>query len=465
MAESHDVVVDVPNDGDNISNAIVETKVTKYTSIIIGAGVGVIVLLVVFIFALSIGSTGSAEKFVTFTNSVEEYLLENFTGEANSKSGKYDFLLTNNSDKTKYIGNFSYDIKSKLAILDGNMKDPGTSSGQIIVNVNKFDFEAYYDKGNLFFDSKQLYESPILFPFEDKSGAFTNTQYDLASIITGVGSALTTSLKKMDYKSTSETISYIGENRKFSKTYFVLDNPGKRTFYNTFYSELASDSSFTSEYAKMRGQKNDEVVTIFENYATTADYSYSGNTEAGTETVVSIYTSGDKIIRFEIDNREKDEILNIDFGDTKYYVTYVKNGIKVISFDVLSLEKQINANLVKNITINYEYGDNKGSIELELVYDVKSSVKRRNDIEGANIGKITPDDYALIKERLGKFIKNTNFLDKFKEQFVNKCSVATECVCKDGTCKCLYDHEIIQCSSDEILSSNESSPENVTQTN
>ena len=48
VTESHDVVVDAPNDGSNISNAIVETKVTKYTSIIIGAGVGVIVLYLLY---------------------------------------------------------------------------------------------------------------------------------------------------------------------------------------------------------------------------------------------------------------------------------------------------------------------------------------------------------------------------------------------------------------------------------
>lgn len=418
----------------------------------IGIGVVVFFVLLIFIALLSGGSSSSSGDYKSFAkilDNFEEFLQDNYFSNSYQGSGDFDFYIKYNKDVNEFAGRYGYDLKNKVLSLTASIKDPGENKGSIIVDYKKFDSNIYYDKGELYYNSKQLFDDTILFKFNDDTGIISSAKYDMSTLVESISDALKVALKEMDYHTTKEEVRFLGDSKTFNKLYFVLDNQGKKKFLTAFYDSLADDSSFVNEVAKMRGEKADDVEKTIRNYSTSAEYKYSG--KGGNESVVSLYTKNGKPVRLEfVDNEtSKEKIYRIDLNDQKYHFYYFVNSNLEFEVSMLILSEEINEVTHKTYEMTIDSRKFNIDINLDLKLDNRISIDTKSKMTGINYTELTDEQIEGIKDKLKEFVKNYGFIDKFKDIFIDRCSLATDCVCKDETCNCLYESKVIVCPNKE----------------
>ncbi len=433
------------------------TDPDKKKLVLIGGGI-----LVFFIFMIIIVASlsGSKPKMVTnykayskLFDKVEDFLSESFFDNSYVGSGTYDFYIKYNKDINEFSGKYNYDLKNKIINITASAKNPDENKGVIIVDFKKFDSELNFNKGELYYSSEQITDKPILFKFDDKDGYLSNTRYDMNDLVVSFFDSLEEALKKMNYGTTTETVQFLGESAKFDKLYFKLNNEGRKTFYTTFYNSLADDSSFTSEMGKIQGKKSSEIEEIYRNYATSAEYAYSGSGDANT--VVSLYTKNNQFKRFEINNQDDSnlkKIYRIDVDDSRYHFYYMENGKTIYEGSLLILTNEINGVVNRKYEITLDSSKFNIDINLNVKLDSKPKVELKDNLEGTKFIDLTDEEKGEIKTKLGEFIKNTKFFDKLDDIFIDKCSLASDCKCndKEPTCSCLYNKEVIQCPNPDL---------------
>ncbi len=422
----------------------------KYKKILYVVGGFLVFIIIIFVMSLFKGSSkpkaGTYKSYSKLINKVEDFLYDNYFENSFANSGKFEIAMKYNGNEYQFTGDFGYNLKDKIGNVKAIMKDPKENKGGIIVNYKKFELNFGYNKGTLAVKSDQLFNDTLLFEFDDPDGIITNSKYDPQSVVESYGDALIEALKKMNYTTTTEKIELFGKKQTLEKLTFKLDSKTKKKFYTLFYDTLAEDSTFTSELAKMRGVKSEEIEKIYNNYSSSAEFMCS---KTGCNTVVSLYTTKKgNAVRLEIDNKDDSKLhkkYRIDLNEVKYYFTYMENDEVKQEGTFMFTTEDINDVIVRKYEITYKGNGKDIAIDLDVKLDGKSKVTPGLNSTGIKYIDLTDEQIEDIKEKLGEFIKNTKFVDKLKDYFVDKCKVATECVCKGETCNCLYNSNVVVC--------------------
>lgn len=428
-------------------------------TVLMAAGVVLLVLIIfiALIMSMFIGKKEPSYKmFNEVVDTFVEYLEENYLGSNSTSTGEYKLSVTVNGKENSFNGTYAYDIKNKILSLSGVMKDPREASGGIILETLDFDFNTYLKEDEFYFQSNQLYgESYIYFPIEDESGFLATKNYSLDSIVSGLQDALNYTLEDMTYETEATKINYRGKETNVKKKYIVLDNKNKIKFITSFYDNLIDDTNFINELARIKEKKTDEIIKTLENYKTTAEYKYSG--ESSNKTLLSIYYSGSNIYRLEIDASEDEtkDLYRLDIGDTKYYFDYYKDNKNVYSATLSVTTKEIQNIVAKTYDITFDSDEYVIDIELYLEIDESGKVKKQDVTNNKNIKEFTEDDYSKIKVNAQSYVSDITFIDKIREKFKEKCSPSLNCICGDeDTCNCTYEGKIITCPRNLVTTEN-----------
>lgn len=417
---------------------------------VFGAGiifVFFIIALVVFV-AMLFKNKNEAD-YLIFTKTLRgltDIIEDNTIGTNTSKSGKYTMQLTVNGESWAFDGLYAYDIKTRIASLTGNMKDPKEAIGGVIVDDKDLEFRAYLRDNNLYFQSDEIYGAEdIYFLLNDTTGLLSTKNYDLYSLISGSSDALESTLKNMSYKTTEETIVHLGKSLTLTKRTLVLDNKNKLKFITDLLNNLIDDVNFINEYARIKNKKSDEIIKMLENYITTSEYKYSADTTS--EDSIAIYFDKKRVYRIEflIDGEEKKRY-QIDVGNTKFYLEYFVNDENVYIFTLATTQKTIGDLTEKNYIVTFDRDNLVTDIIIRLEEDKNPIVKKQDITNFKDIKDFTDEDYARVKNNVSYYWKNTQFVDEIRHYYKEKCVLGMQCVCENElTCSCDYNGTIITC--------------------
>lgn len=440
------------NDKIDLMKYIKEPKNKK--NVLIFGGIILFLLIVLAALILLVFSGGKKVNFYrAIVNKVSDYLDDNYLGNNMIGTGGYTLNYSINGDGNLLSGNYGYDIKNKIGILSGTIENPNLAKGQIVLDAKSFNYNLYLKNNELYGLFSDLYDKYILFPIDDKSGLLATKNYDISSIIHGVLNALDEVTQNINSSNEgSVTIDYRGEKTKATKETLLLDNSNKTKLYKMFYESLIEDANFLNECARISGKKSEDIKQTLQNEITNIEYRFSGNSDK--ETKINVYYSGSELYRLEIDRikEEENDLIYLDIGETKYYLTYNKDNQKVMYATLSVLSKEVQDIINKTIELNVDIDDIKISIVLKLQKDMKPLLKKTDVQESKNIRDLTLEEITSIKDLLISYIDETTIVDEIIGLFKNKCNPELNCDCPLGsnTCNCLYNQEIITCTVDDV---------------
>lgn len=443
--------IDNVNLNDDKFDIKVYIREPKNKKVVGGAIVLIISVIVIFIaLIMSLFTNKNAPDYKLFTNVIEEFstfLEDNYISTKTSSSGKYRLTAKINKQDIGFNGTYAYDVKNKLLSLNGVMRDPKEATGEVLIDTRDFEFNLYLKDNNFYFQSNEIYDNPyILFPIDDSTGLLTTKNYDIYSLIIGSSDALIQTLKVMNYENAQESITYLGQEVKANKKSLVLDNKNKIKFISSFLNNLIDDSNFINEMARVRDKKSDEIIKTLENYITTSEYKYSG--ESSDVLTVSIYYRGSKIYRIELVNKEdKETKYRLDIGETKYYLEYFQDNENVYSATFAVNKKELDNLIEKNYDITFDKNGLVSDISIFVEEDKQPNVKKQEITEYKSIKDFSDDDYFKVSSNASYYLNNVKFIEDIKEYYKEKCTVDLKCVCDEGEdiCNCTYNNRIIKC--------------------
>ena len=121
-------------------------KKAKKTFLLVGAGIIFLlfgVSIVVYMIANIAKGTPSSTLYATTTNTLFEYLLDNYTDSESLKSGTYNLQIKVNEDAYEFNGKYGLDVNNKIISLDAKMEDPRKEEGAIIIDSNLLNMDIY----------------------------------------------------------------------------------------------------------------------------------------------------------------------------------------------------------------------------------------------------------------------------------------------------------------------------------
>lgn len=433
----------------------VKEEKKKNPFIIWGIIGGIAVLLIGIVAVLMLNTTPSGYTYFKNVNDqVFTFLIDNYTGSYSAKSGTYNLYLKMNEHEYEFNGDYALDTKNRIVKVDAELNDPRQQTGQIIIGNNVLKMDAYLENNYFYLLSEQIYERDtyLMFPIDDETGLLTTKKYDLESLINGVYDAVDAALSKMTYNyEEGVEIVHNGEVKKVNRYYITLDNAGKKTFLTTFFQILIDDGSFVGDYAKIQGISSSEAETILNNYLTSADFRYSGNSDK--VTTISIYFDKAQVYRLEADmNEKKDRLIQIDIGKTKYYLEYFEGDKNIYSGSLRFTSEEKEEIIIKEYEITFDSDKYVNDILLTLEQNKSSKVKKKEIESFKSIQQFEDSDYDRVKSKLSGFFHNVNWVDDLENIFKEKCTPDLTCECQVNAkyCNCNYNNTIIVCPVDSV---------------
>lgn len=427
-------------------------KVILFGSLIAG-GVVLLLVIIISVFLMFNTEPNGYTLFNKTATELYEFLINNYTGSASVKSGEYNLQLKVNDDAYEFNGTYGLDVNNKLLSLTGKLEDPKKNDGGIIIDSKVLQFDTYLKEDNLYVLSEQLYNKDLYmyFPINDETGLLETKKYDLESLINGVYDAMDSGLKKMVFNQNEESIVHRGERIDVTRHYIILDNKAKKTFMVEFYNALLEDTNFINEYARINDTTSDEIERIINNYITSAEYKYSGDSKE--KTVLSLYYKNKKVYRLEvvIDSDIK-KTIQLDIGDTKYYFNYYEDKENVYSGTLVALKSEKKDFMLKEYEITFDSDKAITDISLTIKDSYEASIKKKDITNYKSIEDFVENDFNILKNNLSNYFYDVTWVDKLDDIFINKCNPSLSCICENGAkyCNCTYNNTIIECPVDSV---------------
>ena len=422
-------------------------KVILFGSLISGGILLFLVIIIAVFLALNTEPSGYT-LFNKTVNELYEFLLDNYTGSSSVKSGEYNLQLKVNDDQFEFNGNYGLDVNNKIISLTGKLEDPKKNEGGIIIDSKVLQFDAYLKENNIYILSEQLYnpELYMLLPINDETGLLKTRKYDLESLINGIYDAVDAGLKKMVYNTSKESIVHRGERIDVKRYYVILDNKAKKTFMLEFYNSLLEDTNFINEYARINDTTNAEIERIINNYITSTEYKYSG--ESKEKTVLSLYYKDKKVYRLEmLEETKVKKLTQLDIGDTKYYFNYFEDNKNIYSGTLVALKSKKKNFTLKEYEITFDSDKALTDISLTIKDSYEPSVKKKDITNIMSIADFKQNDFNILKNNLSNYFYDVTWVDRLDDIFINKCNPSLSCLCENGAkyCNCTYNNTIIEC--------------------
>lgn len=420
---------------------------------------GFIVLFIIL--SMLAGAKIESYKYYTgVVNTVYEYIDENFTSSNAKNSGKYKFAYTIGDESKEFKGKYQYDLSKKIINLTGDLKNPEEEQGGIVVNDKTLTFETFLKNNEIYFVSKNIYNLPILLPYEDETGLLTTNKYDLSALVEGIKDATNTALKNMTYGEEKKVnINVKGNSKTYDKKILVLDYQAKKKFISIFYETLIEDSNFIAEYARISGKKSDEIAKLLNNYKTTFEYKY--NKDDGHKTTINIYYKKDKVYRIEsiMDEEKKSKII-IDIDNNKLFLDYYEDERVTFSISIKRIDSYMNEILTRDYVVEMLYNEQTINFTLELEKDNDPKVKANEVAEYKSIRDLTEEEVNVLKSNIKVYNLDESLIDTLRDVFKTKCSKELSCLCNnDEICQCTFGNGIIACPRTLVEPEEENKPE------
>ncbi len=412
--------------------------------------IGVLVFFVILFVILNMFKEPTIDSYKYYTGVVDkvyEYISDNFTSSDAKNSGSYKLVYTINNEKTKeFRGKYQYDLSKKLIDITADLKDPEKENGGVIVGDQTLGMELYGKNNELYFSSNNIFTNVILLPYEDETGFLTSKQYDLNSLVDGIRDATNYALKNMTFTEEKKVnINTMGKSFDVKKKVLKLDYITKRKFVNLFFTELADDSNFTTEYAKVIGKKMGDVENLLNSYRTTYEHQFS--VDNGKVTYINLYYKGKDVYRVEFDRTQDDDgIYTFDLDKNKLSYSYVKDGQTITSVNINRIDTTMNEVLTRTYNIDIKNNDDIITINIELTKDINPVVKAKEFENVKSIRDFTNEEINTIKSNVKVYTDRIDWIDDLKTIFKSKCDTNLSCVCTEGdTCQCTYENRVITC--------------------
>lgn len=422
-------------------------KVILFGSLISGGVLLLIVIIIAIFLALNTEPSGYT-LFNATVNELYEFVINNYTGSSSTKSGEYNLQLKINDDQYEFNGNYGLDVNNKILSLTGKLEDPKKNEGGIIIDSKVLQFDAYLKNNAIYLLSEQIYnpESYILLPINDETGLLETKKYDIESLINGIYDAVDAGLKKMTYNKSEESIVHRGERIDVSRYHIILDNKAKKIFMLEFYNALLEDTNFINEYARINDTNSTEIERIINNYITSVEYKYSGDSKD--KTILSLYYKDKKVYRLEIvEDAKVKKTIQLDIGDTKYYFNYFEGEKNIYSGTLVALKSEKKDYTLKEYEITFDSDKALTDISLTIKDSYEASIKKKDITKFVSIEDFKENDFNIVKNNLSNYFYDVRWVDKLDDIFVNKCNTSLSCKCEDGAkvCNCTYNNTIIEC--------------------
>lgn len=414
-----------------------------------------IFLILVFLIMNLFGGNKTNYRETTngFVSNISEYIIDNYTGNNSKKSGKYELELTNNDKNYLFSGSYQLDTKNKIFNLENLMEDPNKKDGGVIAEFKELPFNIYLNGDEFYFESSIINDIPIYFPIDDLTGLLSTKNYDITAFIYGYEEAILEGLKQVYFSSSKEEIDFLGEKKSFNKGVINFDNETIIKFSDAYYQTLIDDNNFINEYARIKSRKADEIIEMINNYMTTNQYKYGGDTKD--DISLSIYIDNDEIKRMLYVNN--DIKYQLDFGDSKYYLSKYDENKKVMEITFSEIIKETIDTINRTWNITYKSDETDIVINLKLFEDISPEVKKKIFENAKNIRDFSGEDILRVKNILLYYISNVDWVDEFKAFFNNKCNPDLICNCQDNEeiCQCNYNGDLIKCNINDVIKADE----------
>jgi len=411
----------------------------------------ILIMLIVFLSSIFSKKTPNYKYFTNVLSELSEYLEDNYLSSTTTGSGEFTITSTVKDDKNTITGEYEYDIKNKILSINAEQQTSAqTNSDGIIIDGTKISFSGYLSEDDLYLYSKSIYNNYIYFLLPDKTGLLSTKKYDLDTLVVNNFDAAIYALKKESMTNEKKKINYFDKNVKVSCVTLTLDNDTKYSMIKNINEYLLEESNYINELAKINNKTTDDIINELNNNITTAEYKYSK--ESDEIDTISIYYKGSKVYRLEyILSNNTSYVLDVD--DIKFKYQYKKDNTKY-EVNIVRSSRELTDQVEVEYDINYDLGEKSGTLEINLLKNNKSNVKKQTIENSKDISTFTDSEYETIKNNLNKYISNTSIIDKIKDIYKEKCTPDLNCVCDLETCSCNYNDEVITCDIEKIKTSN-----------
>ena len=425
--------------------------------IILVSVLAVVAIIVVAIFLLNKPKVYSYQYYTGVVDKVYDYLDENLVSDNASNNGNYKIYYTYQGVTKEFKGEYRFDVEKRLLGITGEEKDPEEEKGGVVIGelpTTKIEFAL--KNNNLYFNSSDIYDTPILFPYEDDIGLLATKQYDADTLLSGVKEAVNLSLKELDYDVTKKVSLDDNGDDSYEMISLKVDYQTKATFLSKFYETLLKNSNFISEYAKIKNRNEEDIERIFKNYQLTYEHKYS--TDDGKVTYVNLYHKGKDVVRIDIINENNKTKTRVNFKKNEIDIIRYEDNHIVKSLVVNKIDNTMNEKLTRNYKIDYVIDNETININIELTKNDNASIKV-NELQNAkSIRDFSQDDLNKLKTTTSPYIKDTKWIDELQKIFGTKCTKELTCICNVKTCSCELNDRIIECPIGSVNSSNNPNP-------
>ena len=408
---------------------------------------GVIVVVGIFVILIILLNRPKVYEYQYYTGIVDKiynYLDENILDDNVSNNGKYKIYYTYQGVTKEFKGEYKFDVDKRLLSITGVEKNPEEEKGGVVVGeLPTTEFNFALKNNNLYFYSKDIFGSAILFPYEDDIGLLATKQYESDILIGGVKDAINASLKKLTYTTTKKVIIDEYGDKTLDMINLDINYKTKATFLGTFYETLLNNSNFISEYAKIKNRDEEDIEKLFKNKKLSYEHKYSS--DDGSLSTLKIFHRGKDIKRIEYKDERKNNKVIIDLKNNDIQIRKYEEDIEKEAYNISKYDQTMNDKLTRNYKINSNVNNEEVSINIELSKNDNESVKV-SEIENAkSIREFNQDELNTIKTNIKPYINNVEWIDKLQKIFGTKCTSDLKCVCDTRVCSCELNNRIIEC--------------------
>ena len=428
---------------------------THKKTVLIGLAIAV-VIIIIFIALIASAFKGGKKVdpstyFISVLDTIYDYTDENiFSKKGHTGNATVKFTLTNvNGSSSVYTsGDYVFDAKKKYYSYKGEF-DGNYSDGDIRLESSLLPFELVMDKNELNMTASDLSEKTIMSDLSVINDFLNFSEYDAEKLYSAFNDALKTTLGKMSYETSGDTINFRGNSVTVKTVSLVLDNKNMTKFNDSLIDELYDNARFVNELSSIRGETTIETKTYLSDLKRTLQYKYdSSNKDVLT---ITIYYNSSKIYKIEAVNKSKDTYkFQIEISTNKYYFDYFKNDKNIVSGSLSHVVTELNK--VNHGEINFTFDTDNYTTDLEIKYndDLKPTYSKSKIGETIKIDDLTDEEVNALKEKLATYYSDTSIFDTYRDLFISECSMATNCNCSKNECSCEYEDKIITCPNGQV---------------
>lgn len=393
-------------DGTKIGSSLPpKEKKKKKKGMIIGLVVALVVLLIggLAVFAYFYEFKSADKRLEAVVTNLMSFT-SSFNNATEKASGKYNVDVKLSSGDTTMSGALkgTYAVDLENRIMDYTFDLESLNLGQELVN-QPINLELYYNDSKVYVLLQNFYDNYIydeVPQVEEILSTVQDSEINYAIVLNAIRNATVVGTKALTKTQTVEDVTINGTKKKTNVVKIVMTAQNQRAFTNSFVRNLANNTSFIAEMAKISDYSEAELKENL--LATLEDVEYENNSSS-----IEVYTAlmGNTLdgIKMNIVDEDESYILEI-YPVTNGYGLKVKEGTNSVLEGTFVESKKVTSTTREN-TMNYnvtlfqEGTSYKLELVLSVIDDINPKVEKVNVKNSINRMYLTAADKQLIKQK------------------------------------------------------------------